>query len=199
MKPNHICSGEKNNIVPQGNTLHCLAMGTNITLSDGTKRSIENIKKGDKIVVNSIGKTLPVRLITYAVHSGFVIRITTSGCDQLTLSEGHVVITPQGPKSADELKKGDTIISRFGNTAVLSVKKIDFYGHLLNLLLGDFDQIEYLDDFATTMFANNILVGDHQVQTKYLELKIACENNILTTIGSDWQDNFCSNIEKMLS
>ena len=182
------------NIKPLVFYWHCLAKDTQIRLSDGTTKSIESIDSGDVVQINAKGDTLPVRATTLGHYKGKALQITTQKGDQITLSGCHVLITPDGPRSADEIKSGDTLITLQGNAQIKTVETIDFDDDLINLLLGDYDQLESLDDYGTTMFANNILVGDHQIQTNYLSYKRTHPNNILANISSDWHTDFQSSL-----
>lgn len=174
---------------------HCLAKGTQILLADGSTRPIELLDCDESVQINNSGATLPIRATTLAHFTGEVLRVTTDAGDQITLSKCHVLMTPNGPKSADEIKNGDTVITIRGNAKIKSIETIGFDADLINLLLGEYDQLETVGEYGTTMFANNILVGDHQIQTKYLEYKRSHPDVVLSRLDPEWHRDFHSSLE----
>lgn len=183
------------NIKPIVYFWHCLAMGTLISLTDGTTRPIESLEGGEMVRINKEGDALPVRATTLAHHTGKALTLKTHHGDQLTLSPCHVVMTPDGPKSAEELGSGDTVISINGDARIQSIEAIDFDDDLINLLLGEHERLKTIEDYETTMYANNIMVGDHQMQTKYLDYQRNHPKKILARIAHDWHTDFHSSLE----
>jgi len=80
-----IQSGKLNSL-----SMGCFIAGTEITMADGTKRGIEEIKPGDMVITHT-GKVKPVMHIQKRWHSGSVHAIKVEGDYKTT------VVTPEHP------------------------------------------------------------------------------------------------------
>ncbi len=171
---------------------HCLAKGTQVSLRGGATRAIEDLEGGEEILVDNQGNFLPVRATTYARHTGEAVVVTCRDGAELTLSDSHVVITTNGPKGAKELTLEDTLVTLNGTTGLRGIKAVAFDDELVNLLLGTHDQQAGIPECGTTMFANGIQVGDHQVQTQYLQRSRTDPDLLLKRLDPAWHKDFRS-------
>lgn len=176
---------------------HCLAKGTNITLADGTELPIQDVDNTCSVRIDSKGNSLSVRGTTRAeARSGEVIILKTSDGKTLTLSDCHVVVTPDGFKQVNELVPGSNLVSINGVVEVLSIEMdTEYNGKLYNLILGTHEQQKTLDDSETTLFANGIKVGDYQVQEKYRDIMKNDKTYILNKLHPDWHLDYLSSLE----
>jgi hypothetical protein len=145
---------------------HCLAQGTGITMADGSTRKIEDLVGGEIVRVDNKGGTLAVRATFAAPHRGPAVKVTMADGKQLVLSQGHVVVMADGSvRLVQELSAGDSLTVLDGTGKVATVEQIEHEGILYNLSLGSYEEAKSLLPDGTTMFANGVLVGDHQMQT----------------------------------
>jgi DNA polymerase-3 subunit alpha len=91
----------------------CAAEGTEITMSDGASKPIEEVRAGDYLT--NIDPTTLEKQITQviAVHNNGeeeVYKITGEGGEELCLTAGHEVLTDSGWKKVVDLLLSDTII-----------------------------------------------------------------------------------------
>ncbi len=143
----------------------CIAEGTLIDMADGLKRKVENIRPGDKVLTKQ-GGVLQVKSRIVGHDTEFVDLIYNNG-EQVSLTPTHPVSTLRGIVKADELKIGDTIHTRDGQTTLTSVKQRKSEpSNVYNFVLEKTDsQSELLPEDAV-LFAGGILVGDNNLQRK---------------------------------
>ncbi len=93
----------------------CLAAGTEVLMSDGTRKLIEDIAVGDYILSYDVGAGCFATsdMIVGKVHSGpkRCLRVTTASGKRVTLTPEHKVLTFDGWKIAGELTLKDRIAS----------------------------------------------------------------------------------------
>ncbi|NHB86341.1 Hint domain-containing protein [Photorhabdus tasmaniensis] len=143
----------------------CIAEGTLIDMADGSKRKVENIRRGDKVLTKQ-GGILQVKERITGHDTEFIDLIYNNG-EQVSLTPTHPVSTLRGIVKADELKIGDTIHTRDGQTTLTSVKQRKSEpSNVYNFVLEKTDsQSELLPEDAV-LFAGGILVGDNNLQRK---------------------------------
>jgi hypothetical protein len=92
----------------------------------------------------------------------------------LLMSEGHAVLTPEGPLPAKELKARGIVLIEGAKGGVeeviLEIVKVDYDGYLWNVMLGEYHE-QGLYGGRTTLFANGVLVGDQQLMTNLKEAR----------------------------
>lgn len=112
----------------------CIVSGSLVTLADGSRKPIEKIQVGDKIVgMDTDAKiTIPSVVEKVLVHKSNVYLIDvlkTEDGNELQLTGNHPVLSNAGWKAVDELKVGDIIYEYnyitklFTQTKVISVIK----------------------------------------------------------------------------
>lgn len=146
----------------------CLAEGTQISLADGTTMDVESV--GLDTLVSSPAADLYVTNSSIGVERIPMVRVRDDQGHSLLLTEGHPIITPNGPVMAGELSVGDRISTDSGTATLTFVGREDYAGKVHNLNLGNdrhSASTEAMYDAlpeGATMYANGILVGDGRMQ-----------------------------------
>lgn len=143
----------------------CIAEGTLVDMADGSKKKVEDIRSGDRVLTKQ-GGVLQVKSRIVGHDTEFVDLIYNNG-EKVSLTPTHPVATLRGIVKADELKAGDTIYTRDGQTTLSSVKlrntdPLNVYNFVLE---KTDDKSELLPEDAL-LFAGGILVGDNNLQRK---------------------------------
>jgi hypothetical protein len=141
----------------------CLAEGTQVTLVDGSKIAIEDLKAGQAVQVGG-GRTLVVDSKLKGKEAAPMVRLKTAGHEVL-ITDGHPVLTANGPVLAGALVAGQKVVTDAGLEAVVSVHREKFSKSVWNLNLGS-PPASLNDPSVTgaTFFAGGVLVGDNVMQ-----------------------------------
>uniref|UniRef100_UPI0036DBFB85 Hint domain-containing protein n=1 Tax=Photorhabdus sp. RM322S TaxID=3342825 RepID=UPI0036DBFB85 len=143
----------------------CIAEGTLIDMANGSKWKVENIRPGDKVLTKQ-GGILQVKSRIVGHDTEFIDLIYNNG-EQVSLTPTHPVSTLRGIVKADELKIGDTIHTREGQTTLTSVKQRKSEpSNVYNFVLEKTDSQNELLPEDAVLFAGGILVGDNNLQRK---------------------------------
>ncbi|WP_118985728.1 Hint domain-containing protein [Photorhabdus sp. CRCIA-P01] len=143
----------------------CIAEGTLIDMADGSKWKVENIRPGDKVLTKQ-GGILQVKSRIVGHDTEFIDLIYNNG-EQVSLTPTHPVSTLRGIVKTDELKIGDTIHTRDGQTTLTSVKQRKSEpSNVYNFVLEKTDSQNELLPEDAVLFAGGILVGDNNLQRK---------------------------------
>ncbi|ETS30032.1 hypothetical protein BB987_11540 [Photorhabdus temperata] len=143
----------------------CIAEGTLIDMADGSKKKVEDIRPGDKVLTKQ-GGILQVKSRIVGHDTEFVDLIYNNG-EKVSLTPTHPVATLRGIVKADELKIGDTIYTRGGQTTLSSVKLRNTDPlNVYNFVLEKTDDKSQLLPEDALLFAGGILVGDNNLQRK---------------------------------
>jgi hypothetical protein len=141
---------------------HCLAAGTLIQMSDGTKKAIELLNAGDQ-VKSSGGDVQVVQATLAQPHWGDVLVVSTQKGYSITCSRTHAMVTPSGTVQAGSLAVGMPIFTTSGVDTVASITTRQQQGDgLFNLWLAG-------PKGQTVFYANDFLVGDYQMQVALLD------------------------------
>jgi hypothetical protein len=102
-----------------GFSMGCFVAGTPITLHDGTKKPIEDIQTGDKVLTHT-GKIESVTSTMERCYMGTTYTVETYGQSvSMTLTEEHPVWTQRGWVEAKNLQRGDHVLTpRFKNSLI---------------------------------------------------------------------------------
>lgn len=111
-----------------GIDVHCLAKGTKVLMADNSKKSIEELKTGDKVMsidvktkevkttkVESINKAIHYQLVRYKFKSG--LEITSTHDHPFLTDKGWASLAPnksrqyKGFDNIDKIEKGDQFVS----------------------------------------------------------------------------------------
>lgn len=164
---------------------HCLASGTQVTLQDGSQKSIEDFVAGD--IVKSAGGTATVRATTRGDHHGKALKISFALDGELH----EVITTAEHPffkgkelVNASELKQGEEIPTINGPATIKNVEELQGYNGLFhNLVL---EKGEGNPNEVGTFYANGILVGDAYAQRNLTAQRAADKEWIKAKLGPYW-------------
>lgn len=137
---------------------HCMVAGTQITMSDGTTRTVESLTVGDTVATPNGARQVQATLAQ--PHYGTVYAITTAGGRSITCSGTHPIATPAGMVQASTLTAGSTVQTiNNGTDTVSSIATKQQSGEgLFNLWLAG----------GSSFYANGLLVGDYVTQVSLL-------------------------------
>ncbi|WP_242689508.1 Hint domain-containing protein [Photorhabdus cinerea] len=163
--PGHVKNESQHIYPPIQIQYGCIAEGTLIDMADGSKWKVENIRPGDKVLTKQ-GGILQVKSRIVGHDTEFVDLIYNNG-EQVSLTPTHPVSTLQGIVKAEDLKDGDTIHTREGQTTLTSVKQRKSEpSNVYNFVLEKTDSQNELLPEDAVLFAGGILVGDNNLQRK---------------------------------
>lgn len=129
----------------------CFAKGTEILLSDGTKRRVEELKKGDRLKSQD-GRNAEIADIAGQASTQLIVHIQTESGGELFLTECHPVVTDQGLRCAIRLENGDTLMTIDGPERIRQVCAIpEGEARCYSMTLTDSTQ---------RIYANGILTAD---------------------------------------
>lgn len=173
---------------------HCLAEGSLVTLADGSQLPIEKIDNSYSVMIDEEGNSLPVLATTLArAKDNEVLRIVTKTSDELILSKKHLVSCGTIMKRAEDLKVGEFIGTRNGQARIALIEHLtDHSGHLYNLELGYDGRVPVN---GSTFFANDILVGDFQMQSHYGRNAHHDKDYVLAHLPNEWHLDYLSSLE----
>lgn len=169
---------------------HCLVAGTQVTMSDGSTKNIEDVQVGD-VVQSGNGTTMPVQANLAQPHFGTAYTVTLASGKTISCSGTHPVITPGGPVSAASLTSGTQVLTSAGTDTVSSVTTFTQNGEgLFNLWLnGTVGQ--------TYFYAGSILVGDYQIQVALVNEEQTNPKMIRAKLPPELLTDFDSHVEDM--
>lgn len=169
---------------------HCLGDDTQVTLPDGTLKSITGFAANDEVKTeNGVGT---VSVTHVGSHAGDVLKIETEGGHSLVSSTRHVIMTPGGGTHAHHLGVGDEVITLEGSARITSIAELPAETrNLWNLSLGQAPRVEDPGAEVGTFYANGILVGDARAERA---MRYACARD------ADWvkakvDDSFHTDVE----
>lgn len=144
---------------------HCLGEDTTVTLADGQELAIADVDNTMSVRTGDGDAVEQVEATSRAYHDDNdgldpALRLTTEGGASLLLSDGHPVITPNGPIAARDLRPGDTVHTAAGQDRVRTCDPEPYEGIVYNLAFPESDKVG-------TYLANGIVVGDHLAQGAY--------------------------------
>lgn len=129
----------------------CFTEGTEILLSDGTKKRAEDLKKGDRLKSQD-GRTAEIAGVEGETSTQILVHIQTENGQELFLTECHPVVTDQGLRCAVRLENGDTLMTIDGPCKIRQV------------CAGPAEEVKCisltLTDSTQRIYANGILTAD---------------------------------------
>lgn len=133
----------------------CMAENTRIRMEDGRYCPVQNVRIGERIRGRN-GVSLVVN-IWKGMEPENCMKLTFDCCGEqgcIILTKTHPVGTPEGWKTAGELKAGELLLAEQGNARVLGVEPVHYEGIVWNLEL----------DECREMIAEGIIIGDFQAE-----------------------------------
>ena len=175
-------------------TNSCLAEGTQIQLSNGKLAPIESLRIGQEVFSPYDRK-----------DHALIITDTAKGTEQspdgahphelgrtLLLTEMHPIATPdRGMVQARHLQTGDVVMTKNGPTKLTDVSREPYTGQVYNLKVGSTTELASLGQDQTIVYANDFIVGDGQIQSKYEALAMKQENSrTVEQIPERWRRDY---------
>lgn len=173
--------------IPQMSVAYgCLAAGTLVTLADGTKKPIETIAAGERVLSNQQRIPMTVDNYTKGFEKRPMYSLTTANGRTLLLTDGHPVVTTAGLKMAKHLAPGDILLTDAGPARLIKIVPQQYDGDVWNLDIGrDTDRVR-LTNTNTTFYANGILVGDGRIQKRLERAEFESSAQILKRLDRKW-------------
>ena len=171
----------------------CIAMGTLITLDDGSLKAIEDIIVGDR--VSSQGESMLVMDTSIGYEALPMINIQDDKGHSVLLTETHPVVTiNRGVVWANEVAVGDILSTDVGQSTVVSVGEELFNGTVHNLEL---EPLQGKDDANEVMFANGIAVGDlgYQNALTFKDKALTDVETVLKSLPEEWHQDYLNSIK----
>ncbi|WKL57381.1 hypothetical protein Q1W73_17210 [Asticcacaulis sp. ZE23SCel15] len=152
-------------ILPISFIWHCLGVGSQVLMADGTQKAIEEIVAGDLVASGPNFEKVEVAWTNRGFYNGKVLQITVADGRSVLATENHVFVTEEGSCLASDLSRGSSLIcapNREGDDLeilkIICIAEID--GHqdvMCNIATRtDVDAKGQMGSF----FANGFLVGD---------------------------------------
>jgi hypothetical protein len=171
----------------------CLHENTQITMTDGSEKIISAMRMGDRVKTVNNGE-LTVENVTTGQEQ-HCIKIITQAADNNILSvvasPGHPFITSSGVIIARELKSGDKLLTLKGESIVIDIQPQPDEATVFNLQLSGEKRDENM------LYANNILVGDIQMQRFYEDEYYRRPENILSQLPEEWHEDYQNHLNVM--
>lgn len=145
----------------------CFTEGTEILLSDGTKKRVEELKKGDRLKSRD-GGDAKIADIAGQASTQLIVHIQTENGRELFLTDSHPVVTDQGLRCAVRLENGDTLMTIDGPQKIRQVcagpsKEEKCY----SISLTDSAQRFYANGILTTDAAAEMTEAEKELNEKY--------------------------------
>ena len=164
----------------------CLHENTKIMMHDGSEKVISAIRTGDSVKTINNG-SLRVENITTGQEQ-HCIKISARDRNNNTLnvitSPGHPFITPAGIVIARELTLADKLFTPQGEAEITDIQPQSDEATVYNLQLS----AEKTDE--NTLYANQILVGDIQMQRLHEDKYHQQPVNILSQLPEEWHEDY---------
>lgn len=171
---------------------HCLSAGTQILLADGTSTAVEDLIGGEEVQTNEHGETLPVRGTHVWVCERPLVSLTTSAGRGVRTTGEHPVMTPAGPRAAEDLKIGD-VIRTIDGVETIAARSLDGGSEpVFNLVL---DTEHLAAPTETTVIANGVVVGDLQIQTSHQVVLRSDPERVRAALPSEYHVDYASSLE----
>ena len=172
---------------------HCLAEGTAVRLADGSAVAIEELTKHHTLATRTGDQ--PVTTTTAGNFRGIVRRLRVEGGERdLLLSHNHVLMTPDGPRQAEELAVDDVVCVEGGGTAPLTVAEdVAYEGRLWNACVSRAEGEPRPEEH--TLYANGIEVCDWQVQQSERHRRLADPDWVLARLDPAFHTDYRSALE----
>jgi hypothetical protein len=153
-------------IIPQLQVFFsCLAEGSRVTLADGATVAVEDLVVGQAVRVDAGGRTMVVESKLKGMEKIPMVRLRTAKGRNLLITDGHPVMTPEGPVLAGLLQNGQTVMAQNGPDKLVSTERETFARPVWNLNLGAPPaDLNDPDVKGSTFFAEGIQVGDNLMQ-----------------------------------
>lgn len=140
----------------------CLAVGTHILMEDGSEKAIELINIGDRVICDAKGNIGKVVQLASGYESKSMVHIQTLEGYELTCTQDHPILTTKGVLKAIDVHGDCRLITPDGELGIIGIWDVEG-GEIYNLVLASENEADTPSN-GLTMFAEHILVGDHNMQ-----------------------------------
>ncbi|GLU32403.1 Hint domain-containing protein [Trinickia caryophylli] len=143
----------------------CVREGTLITMGDGTRKPIEQVKKGD-VVLGKGGEQARVASTTIGTDEKFY-QIVDSGGNTVSLTPAHPVPTRRGMLQAKDVRSGDTVFTSDGGKSTVVANKASSSAssvRVYNLALETMHGRPFAHPQDAVFYAGGVMVGDNKMQ-----------------------------------
>ncbi|WP_172826801.1 Hint domain-containing protein [Flammeovirga sp. SJP92] len=171
-------------IMPINFVWHCLGKDALVTLEGNHQKVIEEIKAGDKVVINEKGDVVEVLWTTKGIHKSNAYKIITSKEKEIITSHNHIFFTQEESKTAQELLIGEKLKTIDGMEEISKIEQIEDAGIMCNLATSNFKSSHDVSVPSGTFFANGFLVGDVNAQHIQRQLRLNDINWIKSQVPS---------------
>jgi type II secretory pathway pseudopilin PulG len=140
----------------------CFEQGTVITMADGSKAPIENIKKGD-LVWNPLTKKPALVKKGVKGPEEFIMYAFMVNGEEVKVTKTHPMLTDRGTLKAEDVRADDRMLWKSGE--LLEIESITTYkteNDVYNLFLVSEDG----KDIEGAVIANGVITGDLDMQQK---------------------------------
>ena len=124
----------------------CLAEGVLVTMADGSRRKVEQVRMGEWVRAGDA--IAQVENIWKGGEEGSLVSLCWAGGSVL-VTQDHPVSTPSGFRRADALRPGDQVVTEHGQVVLTEASEMPFNGTVYNL-----------DVKTHRFYANGLEVGD---------------------------------------
>ncbi|ROP62609.1 hypothetical protein EDF81_1109 [Enterobacter sp. BIGb0383] len=164
----------------------CLGENTKIRMADGSEKAISAIRPGDSVRTRNNG-VLNVEHVTSGQEQhclNISVRDRNNTLTSTIASPGHPFITPSGIVIARELRVAGKVLTLEGEGEISNIEHRADEITVYNL------QLSATETDANCMYANNILVGDIQMQRFLEDEYYQRPDNILSQLPAEWHEDF---------
>jgi len=142
----------------------CFVEGTEIRMSDGSLKNIEDIKNGDKVLTlgyakydeSKSGYKTYVGIVhgkTAHIHNEDMVKIICEDGSEITCTDDHYIFSENGEyKQAKEFKQGEKLITYQHN--LVKITDISLF-HESNIKTFNFEVEEYVSYIANNIWVHN--------------------------------------------
>jgi hypothetical protein len=180
---------------PMKMTNSCLAEGTMVQMAGGKEVAIESISANSRVYspYSSMDSSLEVTDTSKGYEEPPMVRIESQNGKSLLMTEMHPVhVVGKGMVAAKDLVQGDTVLTTDGPSQLVKVAREQFAGNVHNLKLGSATEKQSLGEDQTVFYANGVLVGDGQIQSKYESMALHEDGPVIDRLPLRWQKDYAN-------
>jgi hypothetical protein len=143
----------------------CIAAGSLVTMADGSRLPVEDVKLGDMVDAN--GTSMKVVNISTGFEYIPMVRLVeeeAEGLSDLLITTNHAVLTSDGLVMAGELAAGDTVITEDGPKTLALAAREKYDGNVYNLTVADPSGAALTSLESRVFIANGFVIADGAIE-----------------------------------
>jgi len=171
----------------------CFAEGTQIQIGDGKLVAIESLHVGEEVYnpYASEARSLTIVDIARGIERDAMVSLSDEAGHHLLVAQMHPMATPdRGMVQAHALRPGDFVLTTQGPSKLVEVRGEAYTGKVYNLKLGSPAEKAGLGDDQTVLYANGFVVGDMQIQSKYVTLAAHKPAKTIDQLPERWRRDY---------